>query len=184
MQKDQKHLGINQYYQTSPHFISFFIFFFSHTYTLPLNNQTVSTKPSLSRFLSRFLSQIFSGKSWWKVQVFTSISARKPEVKSIQTKQNLFYLLCFFFLFIIYSVADFFFFFFFFEFSDLLYKDYQSDHKFTVTTYTSTGVVSFFFFFFFLFLILILILFIWLLNIDFMKLRFQSFMAFFFLIKI
>ena len=146
MQKDQKHLGINQYYQTSPHFISFFIFFFSHTYTLPLNNQTVSTKPSLSRFLSRFLSQIFSGKSWWKVQVFTSISARKPEVKSILTKQNLFYFLCFF-LFIIYSVADFFF----FEFSDLLYKDYQSDHKFTVTTYTSTGVVSFFFFFVFVF---------------------------------
>ena len=116
MQKDQKHLGINQYYQTSPHFISFFIFFFSHTYTLPLNNQTVSTKPSLSRFLSRFLSQIFSGKSWWKVQVFTSISARKPEVKSILTKQNLFYFLCFFFLFIIYSVADFFFFFFFLNF--------------------------------------------------------------------
>ncbi|KAL5988574.1 hypothetical protein ACLOJK_026671 [Asimina triloba] len=25
---------------------------------------------------------------------------------------------------------------------DLLYKDYQSDHKFTLTTYTSTGVVS------------------------------------------
>ena len=29
--------------------------------------------------------------------------------------------------------------------ADLLYKDYQSDHKFTVTTYTSTGVVSFIF---------------------------------------
>ncbi|CAL5371147.1 unnamed protein product [Camellia sinensis] len=26
---------------------------------------------------------------------------------------------------------------------DLLYKDYQSDHKFTVTTYSPTGVVSF-----------------------------------------
>lgn len=26
--------------------------------------------------------------------------------------------------------------------SDLLYKDYQGDHKFTITTYTSTGVVS------------------------------------------
>ncbi|GMN41780.1 hypothetical protein TIFTF001_011008 [Ficus carica] len=25
-------------------------------------------------------------------------------------------------------------------FSDLLYKDYQADHKFTITTYTSTGV--------------------------------------------
>lgn len=25
--------------------------------------------------------------------------------------------------------------------SDLLYRDYQSDHKFTVTTYTSSGVV-------------------------------------------
>jgi voltage-dependent anion channel protein 2 len=29
------------------------------------------------------------------------------------------------------------------KFPDLLYKDYQSDHKFTVTTYTSTGVVIF-----------------------------------------
>lgn len=26
---------------------------------------------------------------------------------------------------------------------DLLYKDYQSDHKFTITTYSPTGVVSF-----------------------------------------
>jgi hypothetical protein len=25
---------------------------------------------------------------------------------------------------------------------DLLYKDYQSDQKFTITTYSSTGVVS------------------------------------------
>lgn len=28
--------------------------------------------------------------------------------------------------------------------TDLLYKDYHSDQKFTLTTYTSTGVVSFF----------------------------------------
>ena len=27
--------------------------------------------------------------------------------------------------------------------SDLLYKDYQSDHKFSITTYTVNGVVSF-----------------------------------------
>lgn len=26
--------------------------------------------------------------------------------------------------------------------ADLLYKDYQTDQKFTVTTYTSNGVVS------------------------------------------
>jgi hypothetical protein len=26
--------------------------------------------------------------------------------------------------------------------ADLLYKDYQTDHKFTLTTYTSNGVVS------------------------------------------
>lgn len=37
---------------------------------------------------------------------------------------------------------------------DLLYRDYQTDHKFSITTYSPTGVVSFFFFFFF-FLILV-----------------------------
>lgn len=26
--------------------------------------------------------------------------------------------------------------------ADLLYRDYQTDHKFTLTTYTSNGVVS------------------------------------------
>lgn len=65
IQKDQKHLGINQYYQTSPHFIFFFIFFFSHTYTLSLslNNQTVSTEPSLSlSFSPSFPFSNFLGK--------------------------------------------------------------------------------------------------------------------------
>lgn len=32
--------------------------------------------------------------------------------------------------------------------SDLLFKDYQNDHKFTITTYTSTGVVRFYLFFY------------------------------------
>ncbi|KAF8378401.1 hypothetical protein HHK36_029740 [Tetracentron sinense] len=57
-----------------------------------------------------------------------------------------FLILIFFFFFII---AIFFFlilsFFFWFNLLlDLLYKDYQSDHKFTITTYSSTGVVSIF----------------------------------------
>lgn len=32
----------------------------------------------------------------------------------------------------------------FFLFLDLLYRDYVSDHKFTITTFSTTGVVSFF----------------------------------------
>lgn len=56
IQKDQKHLGINQYYQTSPHFIFFFIFFFSHSYTLSLSLWI--TKQSLPNPLS--LSLVFS----------------------------------------------------------------------------------------------------------------------------
>ncbi|KAM0040014.1 putative porin, eukaryotic type, Porin domain superfamily [Helianthus debilis subsp. tardiflorus] len=30
---------------------------------------------------------------------------------------------------------------------DLLYRDYQGDHKFTITTFSPTGVVSCLFFF-------------------------------------
>lgn len=40
---------------------------------------------------------------------------------------------------------------------DLLYKDYNSDQKFTITTYSPTGVVSFFFnLYFLLFFVVIL----------------------------
>lgn len=41
---------------------------------------------------------------------------------------------------------------------DLLYKDYNSDQKFTITTYSPTGVVSLFFisFYFLLFFVVIL----------------------------
>lgn len=47
--------------------------------------------------------------------------------------------------------------------SDLLYKDYQSDHKFTITTYTSTGVVSFY-----------LLQLCWLLDVKFIDYRYSS----------
>lgn len=35
----------------------------------------------------------------------------------------------------------------FFFYEDLLYRDYQADHKFTITTYSPTGVVSYLFVF-------------------------------------
>lgn len=79
-----------------------------------------------------------SRRKWWRVLDFTPTSARGPKV-------------CFFFFFFFISALTFFVFCNCFDFNcvdffplilDLLYKDYQSDHKFTLTTVTSAGVVS------------------------------------------
>jgi len=101
--------------------------------------------PRLPTFYPLLHSSFFSQKSWWKVQVSTLTSARELGVtgfsfRIIQWIQFSFFSLLFFFSFsctnlreyLIYTDDC---------YSDLLFKDYQNDHKFTITTQTSTGVV-------------------------------------------
>lgn len=89
---------------------------------------------------------VFSGKSWWKVQVSTLTSARELAVTDFFLRIIRVLFLCVFsFSFVnlheyLTYIDN--------RNSDLLFKDYQNDHKFTITTYTSTGVVRFYLFFY------------------------------------
>lgn len=89
-------------------------------------------------------------QSWARVLVSTLILAKKPEVHFLFFKMNFsesfffhdYKFISGFFYFLIFVVGLIFFFLSCVWIVDLLYKDYQSDHKFTITTYSPTGVVS------------------------------------------
>lgn len=98
LRKDQKHQVFHYYYQTSPSTpsISSFIFFYTFL-SLSQQPNSLSQNPLVSLI---FFLKILSGISWGKDQVFTSISARKPEVIDQQFFCYLLLLFFFFFLFI------------------------------------------------------------------------------------
>ena len=100
--------------------------------------KSMSTKPITETSLSQKYSFRFPLQIQWftsRVQAFTPTLARKPEACYF-----LWHLFCALYyeripLFIRFSWISVF-------FSDLLYRDYQADRKFTLSTLTSNGVVS------------------------------------------
>ena len=111
--------------------LGLFILFFSKHRSL--QNPNSSSSSSSSQFS-------LNNQQCQRVQVSTLTSAKKPEVFPFSLSLRIqFFLILFFGNFLLIFV------YFFVVIADLLYKDYNTDQKFTLTTYSPTGIVSFLF---------------------------------------